>query len=113
MTILVFILDYYHEKLNFFQNIQKTYIWVISEPFCPKLGKNEFTWKKGLNQFLNIPIIYHRAKSQKNIISDYSKKCQTDVWSERQTDNSEKEKWAVVFIEDYHCATITKIHKAT
>ena len=30
------------------------------------LGKNEFSWEKGLCQFLDIPIIYHRAKNQKN-----------------------------------------------
>ena len=33
------------------------------------LGKNGFSMKKELCQFLNIPIIYHRAKNQKKIMS--------------------------------------------
>ena len=34
-------------------------------PFPPNLVDNEVSWKKGLCQFLNIPIIYHHAKNQK------------------------------------------------
>ena len=34
-------------------------------PFSLNLGKNEFSHKKGIFQFLDIPFIYHRAKNQK------------------------------------------------
>ena len=59
-----------------FQKTQKTYFWAILGSFLPKLGKNEFSWKKGLwtqflekrSQFLNISIIYHHAKNQKKLI---------------------------------------------
>ena len=40
----------------------------ILGPFCPILGKNKFSWKKGLCQLLNILIIYHCAKNQFNLI---------------------------------------------
>ena len=45
-----------------FKNSKKTCFGAILSPFCPNLGKNEFSWKKRLSQFLNIPIIYHRPK---------------------------------------------------
>ena len=35
------------------------------------LGKNEFSWEKGLRQILDIPIIYHRAKNQKKLLSHF------------------------------------------
>ena len=38
------------------------------------LGKNEFSWEKGLCQFLDIPIIYHRAKNQKKLLSHFWEK---------------------------------------
>ena len=50
---------------KFFKKSKKPYFGTIWGPFCPTLGKNEFSWKKGLCQFLDIPIIYHRAKNQK------------------------------------------------
>ena len=56
----------------------------ISSPFCQNLGKYDFFWKKGLCQFLNIPIIYHRAKNHKKLMSHLREKCRTD----RQTGNS-------------------------
>ena len=31
------------------------------------LSKNEFSWKKGLCQFLNIKIIYHCTKNQRKV----------------------------------------------
>ena len=52
-----------------FQKIPKSYFGVILGIFCPSLGKNEFPWKKGLCQFLNIPIIYHRAEVQKKLMT--------------------------------------------
>ena len=51
---------------KFFKKSKKPYFGVILDPFCPNLGKNEFSWKKGLCQFLDIPIIYYRAKIRKN-----------------------------------------------
>ena len=47
-----------------FKKSKKTYFGAILGPFCPNLDKNEFSWKKDC-QFLNNPIIYHRAKNQK------------------------------------------------
>ena len=55
----------------------------ILDPFCPNLSKNEISWNKELCQFLNITIIYHRAKNQKKLIGYSWEKCQTG----RQTDN--------------------------
>ena len=63
------ILDFFQEKLMliFFKKSPKPYFWPIWGYFIPNLGKNQFSWKKWLCQFLNIPIIYHRAKnSQRN-----------------------------------------------
>ena len=44
---------------------KQPYFGAILDPFWPNLGKKEFSWKKELCQFLNTPIIYHRAKNQK------------------------------------------------
>ena len=64
MTILVFNLDYFQEKLitRFFKKSKKPYFAAILGPFCPNLGKNGFSWKKRLCQFLNIPIIYQKLE---------------------------------------------------
>ena len=48
---------------KFVKKSKKTYFGVILDPFCANLGKNEFSWKKGLGKFLNIPIIYHCTKN--------------------------------------------------
>ena len=72
---------------DIFQKIKKTtYFGAILNTFCPTLGKNEFSWKKGLCQFLDIPIVYHRAKNKKKLFSFFREKCQTDGWTEGQTD---------------------------
>ena len=45
-----------------FQKIPKTLIWGDFVPFLPKFGQKWiFLEKKRLRQFLDIPIIYHRA----------------------------------------------------
>ena len=44
------------------------------------MGKNNFFWKKRLHQFLDIPIIYHRQKSEKII---------NNKLTDAQTDNSD------------------------
>ena len=60
-TILVSISGYFQEKLmtKFFKEPNKPYLGAILGPFCSNLSKNEFSSKKGLSQFLDIPIIYH------------------------------------------------------
>ena len=84
-TILVPILDYFREQLKakFLKNPERTYLG----PFYPNLGKNEFSWKKELCQFLDIPIIYHRAKISKKYwaISEENSKL-----TDRETDRQEK-----------------------
>ena len=40
----------------------------------PVLGKIEFCWKKGLWQFLNIPIIYHHVKNKKKTNEQFLRK---------------------------------------
>ena len=52
---------------KFLKNPKRTYFGAILGPFYPNLGKNEFSWKKELCQFLDIPIIYHCAKNQKKL----------------------------------------------
>ena len=69
---------------KFFKKSKKLWFGGILHPFRPNLDKNEFSWKKGLYQFLNIPIIYHRAKSQKKLISHSWEKCRTDGRTDRQ-----------------------------
>ena len=59
ITILVFTLDYLQEKLlpKFFKRPKSPTLgpfWVF---YTQIWGKNEFSWKKGLCQFLNIPPI--------------------------------------------------------
>ena len=51
---------------------------VILGPFFPNLGKNEISWKKRIFQFLNIPIIYYRAKNQKKRTNHSREKCLTE-----------------------------------
>ena len=60
ISTLVFNLDYFQKKLmaKFFKKSKKSHFRAILSPF---------SWKKGLCQFLNVPIIYHLAKNQKKI----------------------------------------------
>ena len=55
--------------IKFFKKSNKPYLGAILGPFFPNLGKNEFSWKKGLCQFLDIPIIYHFNNNQKKLLS--------------------------------------------
>ena len=75
ITILVFNLDYFQKKLmtKFFRKCKKSYFGTILSPFSLNLGKNEFSWKNVLCQFLNIPIIYHRAKIMKKNARTFAK----------------------------------------
>ena len=86
ITILTFISNHFQEKLmtKFFKKFKKPYFGLFLAPFCSNLGKNGFTWKKGLCQFLNITIIYHRAKNQKKLMSHSWEKCRTDGQTDGQ-----------------------------
>ena len=53
----------------FLKKLMKTYFGATLGTFCPKLIKNEFSWKKKLCHFLNTAIIYHYGKNQKKLIS--------------------------------------------
>ena len=41
-----------------------------------------FSWKKELCQFLNIPIFHHRAKNQKRLMIHSCENCRTDGWTD-------------------------------
>ena len=89
INILVFTLDYFQEKLmvKFFKKSKKPYFGAMW-PFWSFLTKSGQKWiflQKRLCQFLNIPIIYHRAKIQKKLICHSIGKCWTDGWINRQT----------------------------
>ena len=47
---------------KFLKKLKKIYFGVILDAFSQNAGKNEFSRKKGLFQFVNIPIIYHHTK---------------------------------------------------
>ena len=68
ITIVIFILDYFQEKLvtTFFRKSKKSYFTAILCSFCPNLGQMEFSWIKGLCLFI---------QNQKNIISHSLEKC--------------------------------------
>ena len=57
---------------KFFKKHQKSNFGAILARFAQTWTKNEFSWKKGLSQFLNIQIIYHWAKNKKNLMSHSS-----------------------------------------
>ena len=82
------ILDFFQEKLMT-KCFKKPYFGDILGSFCPNSGKTEFFWKERLCQFLNIPIIYHRAKNQNKLISHSWEKCWTDGQTDRRTDNGD------------------------
>ena len=54
---------------KFFKESKKPYFGAILDPFPQNLGKNKFSWEKGLYQFSNITIIYNRAKNQRKLMS--------------------------------------------
>ena len=86
-TILVFILDYFQEKLtwqNFSKNPKITILAPFWALFAQILTKNGFSWKKELYQFLNILIIYHCVKNQKKTHKSIFRKMLT-CWTDKQT----------------------------
>ena len=66
ITVLVFIFNYFQVKpmINFSKNGKKT----IQESFWALFVYMNFP-EKGLCQFLNIPIIYHRTKNEKKLMT--------------------------------------------
>ena len=89
--MLVLILDYYQEKLmTLFK--KNPYFMTVLGPVCPNVDKQEFSWKKVLCKFLDIPIIYHYAKNQKKPFRHLRKTLKprtdgrTDGRTDRQTD---------------------------
>ena len=77
---LVLFSDYFQEKLmtKFFKRSKKNIFWGYFGPFFTNLGKNKFSQKKGLCQFLNIPFTYHHTKNQKHLKSHSWEKSWTD-----------------------------------
>ena len=68
--MLVLILDYYQEKLmTLFK--KNPYCMTVLGPVCPNVDKQEFSWKKVLCKFLDIPIIYHYAENQKKLFRHF------------------------------------------
>ena len=68
-----------------FQKIPKNLFWDQFQPFMDKFGQRIFSLKKGLCQILNIPIIYHRAKNQKKLMTHSWQNGWTDIPRDRQT----------------------------
>ena len=70
-TTMFSISDYFQEKLmiKFLKKPKKPHFGAILGPYFPDLGKNEFSWKKVICQFLNIPIIYHHAKKSEKTMT--------------------------------------------
>ena len=105
----------------FQKNPKKLYFAAILVSFCPILGKNEFSFKKLLCQFLNIPIIYHRAKNQKKLMSYSWEKCQTDGRTEngnfigpsiRRGSNNHVRQFLKLLIFEYVVYACTRFVKA-
>ena len=71
-------------KDKFSLKIQKTLFWGHFGPFLPKLGQKWIFLVKKDCQFLNIPIIYHRAKNQKKLLNHFWEKGQTGWQTNRQ-----------------------------
>ena len=57
-------------------------LWGYFGLLLPKFEQRNFPGKR-LRQFLNIPIIYHRAKNQKKLIWHSWGKCWNDGWMDR------------------------------
>ena len=87
VTIIVFILDYFQEKL--ITKFKETFFGAIGSFwfFLPKFGQNWIFLEKSLCQFLNIPIIYHHAKNQEKVICYSWGKCCWMNGKKWKTDN--------------------------
>ena len=74
---------------KFFKKSKKTYFGAILSPFCSNFGKNEFSWKKGLCQFLNISIIIVPLCQKSEKTNEPFLRKMLNCWTDRQTDNSD------------------------
>ena len=50
---------------SFFKKSKKPYLEAILDPFCTNMGKNEFSWKKGLSVFKYSNYLPSYKKSEK------------------------------------------------
>ena len=74
---------------KFFKKSKKILFWgPFWALFAQIWAKMNFPGKKGCH-FLNIPIIYHRAKNSKKQKYHSREKCQIDDWTDRRTDNDD------------------------
>ena len=67
-TIIPILLQQKPKKNYFRTNWAPFFNWAS---FYPDLDKNEFSRKKELCQFLNIPIIYHHVKNLKKLMTHF------------------------------------------
>ena len=91
ITILVFTLNCFHEKLmpNFPKNLKNSILEPFWTLFVQIRAKMNFPREKGC-QVLNIPIIYYRAKIWKNQWATPLKNVDlTERQTDRQTDTKE------------------------
>ena len=94
---------------TFFKKSKNPNFGAILSNFYPNLGKNEFSWKKGLCQFLNILIIYHGAKNLRKVTTHSDKNA--ELLMHKQTENSGFiEQW---FYRTLHRTGIQKIKFGT
>ena len=53
-------------------------------PFCPNVGKNEFSWKKGLCQFFKYSNYLPSFKKLEKTNDPVLTKCRPDGWTDRR-----------------------------
>ena len=74
---------------KFLKKSKKPFFQVILGPFYQNFGKNEFSWKKGLYQFLNISIIIALLCQKLERTNEPFLRKMLNSWTDRQTDNSD------------------------
>ena len=62
-------------KYKIFQTVQKTLYKAILSIFCTYLGKNEFSWEKGLCQFFKYSNYLPSCKKSEKTNEPFLKKC--------------------------------------
>ena len=96
---IIFHFRSFRRKTNDKMFQKNPYFRAILGPFCPNLSKNEFSWKKGLCQHLNTPIIYYHAKNLEKLMSYSWEKYRTEGRTDRQTD-WEMDRHTTVILQD-------------
>ena len=91
--VIHFFLEIFHFKeccqQYFGPILLKPCFGTILGPFWSNVDKKEFSWKKGLCKFLNIPVIYQCAKNQKKLMTHSWQKCRNDG----RTDGADRQQW--------------------